>query len=344
MKKIILALFCFACYFPSMAQIPLQDLVLGMQFGGNFSDISATQAILSENTALLTTDRNNIENNAGLLGGNQKINFDFSNNVSLLAGAENGQITFSCRIQLDSNWLNNLALNTEINLLNNGKSYLRMEKGALNNVLILKGGIFNNNTIQSTNGFLETSLILRNTANGNLPDWNAGGADWNTFTLSYDANFGEPVIGLFVNGILKASSSVTYNTTNLTYESASEKFEIGSSTFFPQGFKGKIDDVYLYNRSLTLNEITALDTVNISTGIDNATESAFIQLYPNPVREVLNISAQTELGEIEVYGLYGNLLSKQNVAGQQFSLNLAGYGSGVYYVKIGKNYFKTIKL
>ncbi|MCY7361647.1 MAG: LamG domain-containing protein, partial [Ignavibacteria bacterium] len=281
MKKLILALFCFACYSESMAQIPFQDLVLGMQFGGNFLDVSATQAILSENTALLTTDRNGLGNNAGLLEGNQKINFDFSNNVSLLAGAENGQITFSCRIQLDSNWLNNLALNTEFNLLNNGKSYLRMEKGALNNVLILKGGVFNSNTIQGTNGFLETSLILRNTANGNLPDWNGAGADWINFTLSYDSNFGVPIVGLFVNGILKASSSVTYNTTTLTYNNASEKFEIGSSTFLTQGFKGKIDDVYLYNRSLTLNEIVALDTVNISTGIDNKTESSFRLGYTN---------------------------------------------------------------
>jgi hypothetical protein len=343
MKKALTFILCCIYYLNINAQIPFADLLLGMQFGGDFSDVSATQAILTENTASLTSDRNGIDNNAALFEGNKTINFDFSANGSLLAGAENGQITLTCRIQLNDDWLSNLALNTEFNLLNNGKSYLRMVKGELGNVLILKGGVFNNNTLQGTNGLLQTSLTLRNTVIGNLPDWNPGPTDWNTFTLTYDANFGEPVIGLFVNGILKASNNVNYNATNLTYDIMNEKFEIGSSDFLPQGFSGKIDDIYLYNRSLTLGEITTLDTVNIFTGIKNVTELSGIKLYPNPTENALHIISNKELGDIELYDLLGNLLFKEDVKDFQYQLDLTTYSTGIYNVKVGNAFFKAIK-
>ena len=343
MKKLSFVLLSFAFSFHSIAQIPFSDLVLGLQFGGNFDDISATQAIISENTATLSIDRNGIENNAASFDENQKINFELINNASLLAGAENAQITLSCRVQLDSAWFNNLALNTDINLVNNGKNYILISKGGLNNVLVLKCGVFNNNSISGTNGFLETSVILRNTANGNLPDWNAGASDWNTFTLSYDGNFGEPVIGLFVNGITKASNVGTYLTTNLTYNLSSEKFEIGSSNLLTQGFKGKMDDVYLYNRSLTLGEILALDTVNVSTSVNEIKATEVVKLFPNPARDILQISADKNLGEIEILGSCGNLIFKQTVNATQLSFNLSAYPIGIYFVKVGVKYYKAVK-
>jgi len=343
MKKLSFVLLSFVFSFHSIAQIPFSDLVLGLQFGGNFNDISATQAVISENTASLSTDRNGIENNAATFNENHKINFEFINNASLLAGAENAQITLSCRVQLDSAWLNNLALNTDINLVNNGKNYLRISKGNLNNVLVLKSGVFNNNSTSGTNGFLETSVILRNTANGNLPDWNAGATDWNTFTLSYDGNFGEPVIGLFVNGIAKASSVGTYLTTNLNYNVSSEKFEIGTSDLLTQGFKGKIDDIYLYNRSLTLGEILALDTVNVSTGVNEIKSTEVIKLFPNPANDIIQISADKNLGEIEIYGCGGNLIFKQKVNAPQLSFNLSAYANGIYFFKIGGKFYKAVK-
>jgi len=343
MKKLSFVLLSFAYCFHSIAQIPFSDLVLGLQFGGNFNDVSATPAVISENTASLTTDRNGIENNAAAFNENQKINFEFINNASLLVGAENRQITLSCRVQLDSAWLNNLALNTDINLVNNGKNYLRISKGGLNNVLILKSGVFNNNSISGSNGFLETSVILRNTANGNLPDWKAGALDWNTFTLSYDGNFGEPVIGLFVNGVAKASNAETYLTTSLIYNVSSEKFEVGSSDFLSQGFKGKIDDIYLYNRSLTLGEILALDTVNISTGIENNGTDETIKLFPNPAKDLIHISAENNLGEIEIFGSGGNLIFKQKINAPQLSFNLSAFANGIYFIRMGSKYYKAAK-
>lgn len=343
MKKLSFVLLSFAISFQSIAQIPFSNLVLGLQLGGNFDDISAAQAVISENTASLSIDRNGIENNAASFNENQKINFEFIANASLLAGAENAQITLSCRVQLDSAWLNNLALNTDINLVNNGKNYLRISKGSLNNVLVLKCGVFNNNSISGTNGFLETSVILRNTANGNLPDWNAGAADWNTFTLSYDGNFGEPVIGLFVNGIAKASSVGTYLTTNLAYNVSSEKFEIGSSNLLTQGFKGRIDDIYLYNRSLTLGEILTLDTLNVSTGVNEIKSTEVVKLFPNPVNDILHISADKNLGEIEIYGCAGNLVFRQIINDPQFSFNLSAFANGIYFIKSGGKFYKAIK-
>jgi hypothetical protein len=343
MKNIILSLICFTCFLESPAQIPFSNLLLGLQFGGNFSDVSANQFILSENTSSLTVDRNGNENNAAMFEENQKINIALSSNFGLLAGVISGQITFSCRVQINETWLNNLPLNTEINLVNNGKSYIRISKGALNNVLVLKGGIFNNNSLQGTNGFLETSVILRNTSNGNLPGWNPGADDWNTFTLSYDANSGEPTLGLFVNGSLKSSNSATYVTANLIYDTETDKFEIGSSILLPQGFRGKMDDVYIYDRALSLNEIITLDTLSIFTGIENNNSNSTILLYPNPVNNAVNISSERNIGEIMIFSLLGNLILSEKANSLKHQLNLSSLSSGIYLLKNKGVFYKILK-
>ena len=56
-----------------------------------------------------------------------------------------------------------------------------------------------------------------------------------------------------------------------------------------------------------------------------------ISLYPNPAKEVLNISSSNSITNIEVYDLLGKKVSSNNNA---INVNVAALGKGVYIVKV----------
>ena len=61
----------------------------------------------------------------------------------------------------------------------------------------------------------------------------------------------------------------------------------------------------------------------------NASNS--ISLYPNPAREVLNISSTIKITKIQVYDIQGrNVASYNNTS----DINIAALGKGAYIVKV----------
>lgn len=65
----------------------------------------------------------------------------------------------------------------------------------------------------------------------------------------------------------------------------------------------------------------------------------FVSLYPNPAREVVNISIPTDENEVyvEVYGVTGQLISAEKLMVKQHKVELesASLAQGLYFVKIG---------
>jgi len=56
-----------------------------------------------------------------------------------------------------------------------------------------------------------------------------------------------------------------------------------------------------------------------------------ISLYPNPAKEVLNISSSSQIAKIEVYDLLGKKVASNNNASD---VNIAALGKGAYIVKV----------
>ena len=56
-----------------------------------------------------------------------------------------------------------------------------------------------------------------------------------------------------------------------------------------------------------------------------------ISLYPNPAKEVLNISSSSQIAKIEVYDLLGKKVASNNNAS---NVNVAALGKGAYIVKV----------
>ena len=59
-----------------------------------------------------------------------------------------------------------------------------------------------------------------------------------------------------------------------------------------------------------------------------------VSLYPNPVRDVVNISAGESIQRVRVYDLTGRMVKQANPNTADFSLDVADLSKGVYFVKL----------
>lgn len=59
-----------------------------------------------------------------------------------------------------------------------------------------------------------------------------------------------------------------------------------------------------------------------------------LHIYPNPVRDILNIQSDENLKQIEIYDLTGKLIQTYKVSDKSIQLNLEQLNKGIYVVKI----------
>jgi hypothetical protein len=79
-----------------------------------------------------------------------------------------------------------------------------------------------------------------------------------------------------------------------------------------------------------LNFSNALSAINTTMGVENIKKST-INIYPNPVKSILNIKTDDKIKTVELYDEIGRKvknLSKSNV------INLENLSKGIYYLKI----------
>lgn len=60
----------------------------------------------------------------------------------------------------------------------------------------------------------------------------------------------------------------------------------------------------------------------------------FAHLYPNPVRELLHVTASVPLNLIEVWDSYGRMLDSWEVGGSSFELQTGAYAPGYYLLRL----------
>ncbi len=77
---------------------------------------------------------------------------------------------------------------------------------------------------------------------------------------------------------------------------------------------------------------------------ENAGNSA--KIYPNPVKDILNISNKAEMDEVMIYSVSGQLQMQQKLKGNSAKLDLSKLSSGMYLVKIQDKFSKiqTVKV
>lgn len=82
---------------------------------------------------------------------------------------------------------------------------------------------------------------------------------------------------------------------------------------------------YLYVDNFELVEYTGIDEVSM----ENTT-----MVYPNPAKDVINVTAASNINSIEVYSITGQLLISENGNDMQSQINVSELANGIYMMKI----------
>lgn len=84
---------------------------------------------------------------------------------------------------------------------------------------------------------------------------------------------------------------------------------------------------------------------DVVTVLEEKDFEGFIQMYPNPIVDLLFLQVDAELlGEtLELYTLNGQLIRKVNIQGTHQAIDLSSLTKGVYLVKLNTKYFKVFK-
>ena len=174
---------------------------------------------------------------------------------------------------------------------------------------------------------------------------------WKNLIITYDGTN----LKYYVNGVLESNSDAIFTQNNRNLFVGAREFHVNGADFF---FNGKIDDIGIWNRALTQQEITQLynqnqcintitvtDTLVINVGQLSYTNPIFyannITLYPNPANTQVNISFTniTDLtgGQIKIINSLGQQVATTPItlSGTNTTMPLTTWGgSGLYFVQI----------
>lgn len=96
-----------------------------------------------------------------------------------------------------------------------------------------------------------------------------------------------------------------------------------------------------YNGSAGSFSISAFDASLANNSFDNSS----FTYYPNPVKNVLNLSYNQEITNVEVYNLLGQRMSANAIGANQGQIDMSNFASGTYIVRVtADNQVKTIKV
>ena len=86
-----------------------------------------------------------------------------------------------------------------------------------------------------------------------------------------------------------------------------------------------------------------IDNVNITAGTGIENYESNVTIYPNPVKDVLNINATSNINRVEVYNMMGQMVGSFNANDVNTQINTSSFANGVYTVKISTENGMTTK-
>lgn len=85
-------------------------------------------------------------------------------------------------------------------------------------------------------------------------------------------------------------------------------------------------------------------TRSFTTSLPNIFGEMQIEYYPNPTRNLINIKIDSYMGStIEIMNLNGKILKRLNPTSELIKIDLSGYETGMYLIKIESDYYSQIK-
>lgn len=148
--------------------------------------------------------------------------------------------------------------------------------------------------------------------------------EWYHFVFSYDGTNSL----IYRNGTLLGTSPRTWNTYFNGYFTLGGD---GTSSFF----KGAIDDLQIYNYTLSVAEVAELYNPT-TAGINEINTSNITAMYPNPANSVLNIEVKdisTPLN-VQIVNVLGAIVATQKLNTGNNTVDVSNLTRGVYFISI----------
>ena len=305
--------------------VPTNGLVGWWPFNGNANDESGNNNNGTVNGAILSADRFGNSNQAYNLNGVSDY-IIIQNNSSL-----------NVTLWSISAWVNPNGYNT-------GNANYIVGKGDDSNQghysLHFKSV---SKKARPSSGFGSTGLYTDSYSNININNWVH-------ITGSWDGN----TMKVYVNGVLEDS---IINPNHIQGTNAQDLFfgTMAVNNNFPYWLNGKIDDIGVWNRALTQQEVTDLyngnicyqtitvtDTLLINMGISSfnpVTYNNTIKIFPNPTNDHITIDygnfASLNGYQLKIENSLGQQVFQTNVTQQTDYLSLTNWGgNGLYFVRI----------
>jgi hypothetical protein len=290
--------------------VPTNGLVGWWPFNGNANDESGNGNNLTNNGGVFISDRNGTPNSACGLS-----------NVGTSLSALNVIPSLSSNLQSISYWV---QLPTQYNY-----STLTL---ATNGVAYTNGShlfIDQNDGAYGINNYLVGILI----SNGQSISFTTNQSElgnWNNVVFTYDGN----QLNIYFNGILK--SSLQYSGA-LNPPNNNLLFANWGNPSVPSNTIRNIDDIGIWNRALTQEEITDLYNAT-NLGMDNLLGDD-LKIYPNPSNDYITIDAgnlsSTIDHRIKIEDVHGQEVFQSAVNQKQFYVDLSKWsGNGLYFVHL----------
>ena len=136
---------------------------------------------------------------------------------------------------------------------------------------------------------------------------------------------------LYIDGVLESTRDISgLSTFNATGSSAGELMA-GRSSEGSQYYSGGVDDIYVFRRALTPNDISALYNAADPEANIQENELSALRVFPNPVQNTLNLSAH--LASSVVITSTNGTFSETIALGDESSVDVSALSPGIYFIR-----------
>jgi len=261
-------------------------------FSGNANDNSGNNNNGTINTAVLGPDRFQNPNSAFYFNG--------TNSYILFSPLFNVSSTVSVSIWLKSE--NNTGQwNGLITTQNNNQQGFLLQENQSNRY---------HWSVSDGSGYYD--LISTNTIS----------SGWKLFVCIIESG----ILKIYVNGVLDSTRQIGSYNLNST-----ANLNIGSR-YLNEYYKGFLDDIGIWNRALTQEEITALYTGVLLS--ESFTKTNDFQLYPNPANDVVQFKCTEMVEKISIYNALGQLVQENKTNSIEGAISIEHLAQGSYFVKV----------
>lgn len=144
-------------------------------------------------------------------------------------------------------------------------------------------------------------------------DWEAYGKD---FMIRADVNAPDVTYSVYEDGILIAS-------------------ELSGEDIYENGYVvSPYDPTACYQIRTTCENGEVSNVSECAVGINDVDNVTSFEVYPNPAHETVTVSTTMNAQKVEVLNYLGQVIYSHNVSGNTFTLNVANYADGVYFIRL----------